>query len=52
LGVGNIYIFDKSGAPKGIIHTSERPTSLCFGGDDRSILFFTSRGSLFSVKVK
>jgi hypothetical protein len=52
LGVGIIYVFDKNGAPKGIIHTPERPTSLCFGGDDRSVLFFTSRGALYRVNVK
>ena len=51
LGVGNIYIFDKNGAPKGTIKTPERPTSLCFGGPGRNTLFFTSRGSLFSVKI-
>jgi len=48
---GRIYIFDKNGRPKGNIYTPERPTSLCFGGTDRDILFFTSRGALFSVKV-
>ena len=51
LGVGNIYIFDKNGAPKGTIKTPERPTSLCFGGPGRNTLFFTSRGALFSVKI-
>ena len=48
---GRIYIFDQNGASQGIIHTTERPTSLCFGGTKRDILFFTSRGSLFSVKI-
>ena len=52
LGVGNIYIFDKNAMPKGSIKTPERPTSLCFGGTDRNILFFTSRSALFSVKIK
>jgi hypothetical protein len=52
LGVGRIYVFDKNGVSKGIIRAPERPVSLCFGGPDRSVLFFTSRGSLFSVHVK
>lgn len=49
LGVGRIYIYDKNGTLIGNIRTSERPTSLCFGDSDHSLLFFTSRGSLFSV---
>jgi len=49
LGVGRIYIYDKNGTLIGSIKTSERPTSLCFGDTDRRLLFFTSRGSLFSV---
>ncbi|OJV87536.1 MAG: gluconolaconase [Bacteroidia bacterium 44-10] len=49
LGVGRIYIYDKNGTLIGNIKTSERPTSLCFGDADHSLLFFTSRGSLFSV---
>jgi hypothetical protein len=51
LGVGHIYIFDENGASAGIIKTPERPTSLCFGDFDHGVLFFTSRGSLFSVKI-
>jgi hypothetical protein len=51
LGVGNIYVFDKNGATKGTIPTYERPTSLCFGGPNKSVLFYTSRGALFSVNV-
>jgi len=51
LGVGNIYIYDKNGAPKGMIKTQERPTSLCFGGPGRNVLFFTSRGALYSMNV-
>lgn len=50
LGVGRIYVYDKNGTPKGSIKTPERPTSLCFGDSDHGLLFFTSRGSLFSVK--
>jgi len=52
LGVGRIYKYDKNGSPTGIIKTLERPTSLCFGGADHNVLFFTSRSSLFSVKVR
>ena len=52
LGVGDIYIFNKNGKFKRIIKTPERPTSLCFGGENHEVLFFTSRESLYSVKVK
>lgn len=51
VGVGNIYVFDNKGTPKGVIKTPERPTSLCFGGSNQDTLFFTSRGSLYNVKV-
>jgi hypothetical protein len=51
LGVGNIYVFDKNGVPKGVINTPERPTGLCFGGINQDVLFFTSREALFSVKL-
>jgi len=51
LGVGNIYIFDKNGATKGVIKTPERPTSLCFGGPNKDVLFYTSREALFSVNI-
>jgi len=52
IGVGRIYVFDPNGSPAGIIHTPERPTSMCFGDAGHNVLFFTSRGSLFSVKVE
>ena len=52
IGAGRIYIFDNNGASKGIINTPDRPTALCFGDTNHSVLFFTSRGSLFSVRVK
>lgn len=52
LGVGRIYIYNKDGNPIGTIKVPERPTSLCFGGPNRDLLFITSRSSLFSVKIK
>jgi len=52
LGVGRIYVIDKNGAPKMTIDVPERPVSLCFGGTDCNVLFFTSRNSLFSVRVQ
>ena len=52
LGVGRIYVFDKNGAPMKPIDTPERPVSMCFGGDNRDVLFFTSRGALYCMKVK
>ena len=49
---GMIYIFDKNGAVKQVIDTPERPVSLCFGGVYGDVLFFTTRGGFFRVKLK
>ena len=49
---GHIYVFDKDGKQKGIIDVPERPSSLCFGGEDGNTLFITARSRLFSVVIK
>ena len=49
---GQIYVFDKNGEEKTVIRTPERPATILFGGKDNNTLFFTSRSSLFRVRLK
>jgi len=49
---GQIYVFDKNGEEKNVIVTPERPATILFGGKDNNTLFFTSRSSLFRVRLK
>lgn len=49
---GQIYVFDKNGVEKTVIETPERPATILFGGKDNNTLFFTSRSSLFRVRLK
>ena len=49
---GQIYVFDKNGEEIKVIETPERPATILFGGKDNNTLFFTSRSSLFRVRLK
>jgi len=52
-GAGGLYIMDSKGKKLGrIVHGQPATTNLAFGGDDWKTLFFTSRSTLFSVKLK
>jgi gluconolactonase len=52
-GSGGLWILDPSGKPLGTIeHGAPATTNLAFGGDDWKTLFFTTRNSLGSVRVK
>jgi gluconolactonase len=52
-GSGGIYILDGSGKKLGrIVHGQPATTNIGFGGDDWKMLFFTTRSTLFSVKLK
>ena len=52
-GSGGLWIIDPSGKPLGTIaHGAPATTNLAFGGDDWKTLFFTTRNSLGSVRVK
>jgi len=52
-GAGGIYILDPKGNKLGrIVHGHPATTNIGFGGDDWKTLFFTSRSTLFSVKLK
>ncbi|WP_321330666.1 glycosyl hydrolase family 28-related protein [uncultured Bacteroides sp.] len=49
---GDVYIYDKDGKRKGMIHVPERPSTLQFGGKDNNILFITGRSKFFGVHIK
>jgi gluconolactonase len=52
-GPGGIYVMDPQGKKLGrIVHGNPQTTNLAFGGDDWKTLYFTSRTTLGSVRVK
>ena len=52
-GAGGIYILDPKGKKLGrIVHGQPETTNIAFGGDDWKTLYFTTRSTLGSVKVK
>jgi hypothetical protein len=46
-----VYVYDHDGRQTGILELPERPTSLCFGGNDRRTLYIGARGSLYTIRV-
>jgi gluconolactonase len=51
-GAGGAWVFDPDGSTVGVIEPPELPANLAFGGEDRKTLFFTSRTSVYSVRVQ
>jgi len=52
-GPGGIYVMDPKGNKLGrIVHGQPQTTNLAFGGDDWKTLFFTTRTTFGSVRVK
>ena len=52
-GAGGIYILDPKGKKLGrIVHGQPETTNIAFGGDDWKTLYFTTRSTLGSVKLK
>lgn len=49
---GQIYIYNKEGIEIGLIEVPERPSTITFGGENRNILFITSRSALYQVRIK
>lgn len=49
---GQIYIYNKEGKEIGSIEVPERPATITFGGENRSILFITGRSELYQVRIK
>ncbi|MDI1320545.1 MAG: SMP-30/gluconolactonase/LRE family protein [bacterium] len=48
---GQIFVYDRTGRPLGVIAVPERPSALAFGGPDRQTLFITARSSLYAIRV-
>lgn len=48
---GQILIFDENGLEKGTINVPERPSTICFGGQNKNELFITGRSKFFRVIV-
>jgi gluconolactonase len=52
-GSGGIWIIDPKGKKLGrIVHGQPNTTNIAFGGDDWKTLYFTTRSTLGSVKLK
>jgi len=52
-GAGGIWIIDPKGRKLGrIVHGEPNTTNIAFGGDDWKTLYFTTRSTLGSVKLK
>ena len=56
---GNIYlttdvvaVYNKKGERIETIEVPERPSNVCFGGEDKRTLFITARTSLYSVRMR
>jgi len=46
---GELYIYNAAGQEIGVVEIPERPSSLAFGGRDKTTLFIGARGSLYSM---
>jgi sugar lactone lactonase YvrE len=49
---GQVWIYDPTGKPLGVLEVPERPGSLAFGGPDRRTLHIAARTSLYSIRTK
>jgi gluconolactonase len=56
---GNVYltgkavsVFDASGKKIETIEVPEKPSNVCFGGEDKKTLFITARTSLYSLRMQ
>jgi gluconolactonase len=56
---GNLYltntgvsVYGKDGNHLGMISVPERPTNVCFGGKDRTVLFITTPASIYSLQMR
>ena len=47
-----VKVYDPKGKHLGDIPFPERPSNLCFGGEDGKTLFVTARKSLYSLAMK
>jgi hypothetical protein len=49
---GQVFVYDRTGRPLGIIEVPERPSALAFGGADRRTLLIAARSSLYAVTLQ
>jgi sugar lactone lactonase YvrE len=47
-----VWIYDRSGKPLGVLEIPERPGSLVFGDADRRTLYIAARTSLYAIRTK
>ena len=52
LTASNISVYDKNGNKLGDIPVPEIPANVCFGGNERNILFITARTSIYTLRMK
>jgi hypothetical protein len=48
---GQVFVYDPSGNPLGVIEVPERPSALAFAGEDRRTLLIAARGSLYAIRT-
>jgi gluconolactonase len=51
-GPGGIHVFAQDGRCLGVVLTPERPTNLCWGGDDLRTLYITAQTSIYRARLK
>jgi len=48
---GQIQVYDNDGTYIGHIYVPERPSTIAFGGENRSTLYITARKSIYRIKI-
>ncbi len=51
-GPGGHWVFDRDGGHVGVISLPELPANCAWGGDDNRTMFFTSRSSVYSLRMR
>lgn len=49
---GQVFVYDATGKPLGVIEVPERPGALAFAGEDRRTLLIAARGSLYVLRAQ
>jgi gluconolactonase len=52
LTMGKVWVYSPGGELIREIEVPESPSNLCFGGEERDILFITARSSVYTLKMK
>ena len=51
LTMGKVWVYSPEGELISEIEVPESPSNLCFGGEERNILFITARTSVYTLKM-